>query len=389
MPPERDTPQPGLEQQVRPGVQVRILTRPSHRELFITGMPEDGKSGEAVRRAVADVLRDNDARIVSLDVFGGSPGGDETRMLSEALGGVSCPVTWIEGESPAARGIGGVHVWAVTRVPVEPLELDGRIVGSVFEDDHARYCRLSGLVPADSTEPREQQARGVFERMEATLRNAGMDFSDVLRTWFFNDAILSWYQDFNRVRDAFFRQQRAYDGVLPASTGVGAQNAFGAALIGGLLAVRGKSDEVRAAAIPSPLQQPAIDYGSSFSRAVELVMPDCRQLFVSGTASIAGDGDTAHIGDVDAQITLTMDVVEAILESRGMNWTQVTRAVAYFRRADDVPAFRRCCAHRKIAPLPVVCAQSTICRDELLFELEVDAVANAGGRGSRGAGVEP
>ena len=57
MQPERDTPQPGLEQQVRPGMQVRILTRPSHRELFITGVPEDGKSWEAVRRAVAATRR--------------------------------------------------------------------------------------------------------------------------------------------------------------------------------------------------------------------------------------------------------------------------------------------------------------------------------------------
>ena len=383
MQPERDTPQPGLEQQVRPGMQVRILTRPSHRELFITGVPEDGKSWEAVRRAVADVLRDSQARIVSLDVFGDSPGGDETRMLSEAFGGISYPVTWIEGGSQAARGVGGVHVWAVTRVPVEPLELDGRIVGSVFEDDQARYCRLSGLAPADSAEPREQQARDVFEQMEATLRNAGMDFSDVLRTWFFNDAILSWYRDFNRVRDAFFRQQRAYDGILPASTGVGARNAFGAALIGGLLAVRGKSDDVRAAATSSPLQQPAMDYGSSFSRAVELVMPDCRRLFVSGTASITADGETAHIGDVDAQIGLTMDVTAEILQSRGMGWADVTRAVAYFKRADDVPAFRRRCADREVGPLPVVCAHSTVCRDELLFELEIDAVAIVGGRSSR------
>jgi len=375
MQPERDKPERGLEQHVRRGMQVRIVARPSHRELFITGAPDAGKSAEAVWREVADVLRDRHARIVSLDVFGDSPGGDEMRLLSEAFGGISCPVTRIEGGSPAARGVGGVQVWAVTRVPVEPLELDGRIVGSVFEDDHARYCRLSGLAPADSTRPREQQARDVFEQMEATLRNAGMDFSDVLRTWFFNDAILSWYPDFNRVRDAFFRQQRAYDGVLPASTGVGARNAFGAALIGGLLAVRGKSDEVRAVAIPSPLQQPAMDYGSSFSRAVELVLPDCRQLFVSGTASIAANGETACVGDVDAQITLTMDVVEAILESRGMGWTHVTRAVAYFKRADDVPAFRRCCADRAVGSLPVVCAQSTICRDELLFELEVDAVA--------------
>ena len=69
-----------------------------------------------------------------------------------------------------------------------------------------------------------------------------------------------------------------------------------------------------AAAVPSPLQCPALDYGSSFSRAVELVAGDHRRLFVSGTASISPEGHTLHVGDVDAQVARTMEVVEAMLE---------------------------------------------------------------------------
>ena len=54
--------------------------------------------------------------------------------------------------------------------------------------------------------------------------------------------------------------------------------------------------------LPSPLQCPALEYGSSFSRAAELRTPGWRRVVVSGTASILpGSHEVAHVGDVDAQ----------------------------------------------------------------------------------------
>jgi enamine deaminase RidA (YjgF/YER057c/UK114 family) len=256
------------------------------------------------------------------------------------------------------------------------LQLNGRFVGSVFEDDYARYCRLGSLLPTDLSRPRDEQACEVLELMEAGLRAADMEFSHVLRTWFYSDDILSWYRQFNQVRNGFFTSRHVFDGLLPASTAVGAPTAAGAgaALVSGLLAVKAKEETVRAIAVPSPLQCAAREYGSSFSRAVELVMPDHRRLLVSGTASIGPEGDTAHLGDADAQVARTLDVVNAILESRGMGWADVARGVGHFKRAEDAPAFRRCCDADQIGPLPVVLAQSEICRPDLLFELEVDAI---------------
>lgn len=375
-----------MNKRLLPGMQVTTRAGRSRQELSITAVLDETRDVPHVLSEVAGVLRESRAGVVSLDAFGiRAIGKDYRLMLSDAFGRVSWPVTWIEAASHTSTGVGGVQAWALGGVPVEPLELDGRIVGSVFEDDGARYCRLGGLGPADCTQLREEQAREVFERMEAALHQADMDFGDVLRTWFFIDEILSWYGDFNRVRDTFFTERRVSEGVVPASTGVGARNALGAALLGGLLAVRGRSESVRVAAVPSPLQPSAMEYGSSFSRAVELVMPDCRQLFVSGTASIAADGETAHVGNVDAQIALTMDVVEAILESRGMCWADVTRGVAYFRRVEDALVFHRGQSGalqspgsgRELSSLPVLLTQSVICRDELLFELEIDAVVES------------
>ena len=132
--------------------------------------------------------------------------------------------------------------------------------------------------------------------MEAALRLAGMDFSHVVRTWLFLDEILAWYRELNQARDAFFTSRGVYDGLVPASTGIGARNPAGTAVVAELLAVQPKSSRVRIRSVPSPLQCPALQYHSSFSRAVEVAQPDHRRLFISGTASIGPDGRSAHAG---------------------------------------------------------------------------------------------
>jgi len=103
-------------------------------------------------------------------------------------------------------------------------------------------------------------------------------------------------------------------------------------------------------------------------------LPDHRRLYVSGTASIAPEGHTIHVGNVDAQAAKTMEVIAAILASRGMDWTDVVRGIAYVRSAADLPVFARTCAALGLPAMPVVTINSTICRDDLLFELEVDTI---------------
>ena len=102
-------------------------------------------------------------------------------------------------------------------------------------------------------------------------------------------------------------------------------------------------------------------------------MADHRRLWVSGTASIAPSGQTVHVGDVAGQIELTMQVVAAILESRGLGWADVSRAIAYVRAADMAQQFQAYRAAHGLVDWPVVTTENVICRDDLLFEIEVDA----------------
>jgi enamine deaminase RidA (YjgF/YER057c/UK114 family) len=121
------------------------------------------------------------------------------------------------------------------------------------------------------------------------------------------------------------------------------------------------------------LQCPAPAYGSSFSRAIELSSQSGRRLLLSGTASIAPGGQTLWPGAARQQVAQTMQVVEAILGSRGFGFSDLTRATAYFKRRADARVFTEWCGAHGLRLQPVTLAQCDICRDDLLFELEADA----------------
>lgn len=232
------------------------------------------------------------------------------------------------------------------------------------------------VYPEDFSVSREEQARSVFRRMEKLLEPRGMDFGDVVRTWLYADRILEWYPALNAVRDEFFRSRGVYDRYVPASTGIGWTSPCGAKFVAAIFAARSRlPDSLTVRALPSPLQCPALEYGSSFSRAAEIVTPAWRRVLVSGTASIeAGSHEVAHAGDIDAQIDCTMRAVAAIFESRGMALRDVDRALVYLKRPEYRAAWDRWLG--KHPEYPAACAGSIVadvCRDEWLFEIEADA----------------
>lgn len=357
------------------GLDVITLGHGGMRELFITVVPAGDADLSALFARAWGAVRAAGAQVVRQDVFGIRAGRDHgPAALRAVCGAVDWPVSWLEEGASLGAELTGTHLQAVSGVEVDRIRLDGEVVGTFYDSEYARYCRLGGIVPGDLTQSRERQARAVFEKIAAALAVAGMNFGHVARTWFYNDRILEWYREFNLVRDVFFREHGVFDGLVPASTGIGASNPVGAALVADALAVR-TPEMTGVFALPSPLQCPALNYQSSFSRAVEIATPDHRRLLVSGTASIAPDGRTARVGDFRGQVELTLDVVEAILRSRQMDWANVTRAIAYVKHGQDAPFYRQVVAARGLPAFPTVVAENDICRDDLLFELELGAVA--------------
>jgi enamine deaminase RidA (YjgF/YER057c/UK114 family) len=345
---------------------VATLKLPTHAEHCITVQSEQNMNG-LLRNAASE----RNATILSQFVFAGKQHYAE---FTAVAGNADWPVVWLQGDACKDGSIYSMQAVALSGVDLRPVRFNGRDIGFTYEDQHARYCRLRGILPTDLKASRTVQAHSAFQIMEAALEKNGFRFTDTVRTWIYLDRLLDWYGDFNRVRTGFFEEKGVFDHMVPASTGIGAGNPFGAAIMMDVLAVQSKTDRLKIFAVDSPLQNPALDYKSSFSRAVELDYLTHRSLLISGTASIDPDGKTVHQDDPEKQIRLTMEVVKTLLESRGMGWGDLFRGIAYFKDMDYLPVYRRIAAELGIPRFPLAVSHADVCRHDLLFEIEVDAV---------------
>lgn len=312
------------------------------------------------------------SHIAAQIVFGGCQFYEAAKRQ---MNGAEWPLLWVQGDVCNGAEVNGTQAIALQGHAMRQVRWRGNVVGSGWSDDYADYCLLAGVLPANTAASREEQTQSCLEQIEGALQAAGMEFSNIVRTWFYLDRLLDWYDEFNAARTRFFESHHVFDGLIPASTGIGAGNPAGAALAAGALAVRPHSNAVSIREVASPLQCPATEYRSSFSRAVEVADPSRRLLLASGTASIAPGGESLFADDFSKQIHLTLDVVEAILHSCGMDWQDTTRAVGYFRDMRALSVYEECCRQRGMAHFPMVAAHATVCRDDLLFEMELDAVA--------------
>ncbi len=303
--------------------------------------------------------------------------GAVMEQLRRELGGIDWPILWVEGASCFGASMAGVQVFILPEGKVERLRLGGQVVGTVFHDGGARHCLLAGLTPGDGSRSRAEQCESFFGSVTSVLAEAGFSYGDIARTWFYNDEILAWYDDFNRVRTAFYSTQKFVTGSLPASTAVLGRNPSGTALTFAAWAVVPAAPGTTVREVASPLQCPAPAYGSSFSRAMEISSGGRKRLLVSGTASIEPGGQTVWQGDTAKQIALTMEVVEAMLRPSGLSFGDVCRATAYFKHASDQKIFQCWLEAHDLAAMPIVPVHCDICRDDLLFEIELDACADS------------
>lgn len=345
---------------------IATLTLPDHAEHCIT--LQSGQNMNGLLRCAAE---EQNATILSQFVFAGN---QHYRSFMEENRNAAQPVVWLQGDACADGDMYSMQAVAMSGVRLRPVSFNGRDIGFIYEDQHARYCRLRGVLPADTSASRTEQTLSVYRNIEAALKNEFFAFTDIVRTWIYLDRLLEWYGPFNTVRTDFFKSHGTFDHMVPASTGIGAANPFGAAITMDVLAVQPKTAVLKIFEVASPLQNPALDYKSSFSRAVEMDYPTHRNLFISGTASIAPDGSTVHLDDPEQQIRLTMNVIKAILESRRMGWDDLFRGIAYFKNMEYLPVYRRITEELGIPRFPLAVSHADVCRNDLLFEIEVDAV---------------
>jgi enamine deaminase RidA (YjgF/YER057c/UK114 family) len=221
----------------------------------------------------------------------------------------------------------------------------------------------------------------MFDRAELILRRNGASFKDVVRTWLYLSEILDWYPNFNRARSEKYGEFGIMPGpgdarlLLPASTGIGANTPSGAAASMDLLAVVGSDD------VSSPIrkltnrkQLDAFRYGAAFSRGAVIKEDDATLIQVSGTAAIDEHGVSLYPGDIRAQINCTLDKIDSLLGQEGAGLTDICAATVFLKRPEHAQVFWKMAAERGLADFPAVCVVADVCREELLFEIDAEAL---------------
>ena len=360
-------------------IDVRIIESDSVKEFYITAIPTpqgqiDDQIGELFT-AVAEKLKETDSHILQERVFLTANALEVARSRrAEIYGKLDDGVspTWLIADEGIYGQIAAVQVHAVTGCSTpEVLVHDGAACGRIVKMTEMNYVTLSNIRKPELA-TRSEQAAAMLQKAEAILKTVGGDFFDVPRTWMWLDNILEWYGDFNQVRNEFFVER----GILargnykmPASTGIGLASENGSFSAMELAAVIGDGELIEYLDAGGN-QQSAYDYGSAFSRAATAKTPAGRAVFVSGTASIDADGNTTNLDDAKLQIADTIQNIQAVLGQCGCSDTDIVQAMAYSKTPEIEKLF-----NEKWPDLqwPLISAIADVCRDDLLFEIEVIA----------------
>jgi enamine deaminase RidA (YjgF/YER057c/UK114 family) len=241
------------------------------------------------------------------------------------------------------------------------------------------YLQLQNIQEQGGSRP--DQVRGILESAEGILRRNGATYKDVARTWFYLSDILDWYADFNKARSEKYGEFGIMPGpveatlLLPASTGIGVSVPSGAAASMNLLAVmenEGRPSRVRK--LTNPGQLDAFRYGAAFSRGAIIEEDDATLIQVSGTAAIDEHGVSLYPGDIRSQVICTLDKIETLLKQEDAGLADICAATVFIKRPEYEEVFKEVVADRGLADLPVVCVVADVCREELLFEIDAEAV---------------
>lgn len=270
--------------------------------------------------------------------------------------------------------IAGVQIHAVSsNSRPEVIELEGNLCGRILHLPAQTFLTLSCISDQQHRQA-TAQAGAIMEKAEAALKKFGADFLSVPRTWMWLKDIISWYDQFNHVRNKFFTK-RSLIGPgtkqsMPASTGIGLEPVNGGNCAMDLIAVIEPTDCIQFFQAAGK-QRCALEYDSAFSRSARSIMPAGETVFVSGTASIDTDGATTHIGDASGQINTTMENVRAVLRDMHCVDEDVVQVVAYCKTNEVEEIFK---ARKGALPWPWLTVVCDICRPDLLFEIEATAM---------------
>jgi enamine deaminase RidA (YjgF/YER057c/UK114 family) len=398
------------------------MTEEEGRAFIVASVTSPAETREAASLSysqIAEVLSERGMAIVHERIFG-SLGVERDVMSARTQAftsfGISpdSPITYIEGNPPWGKGLAGVIIHAVKADEVWMIMDSGVPCGRGWRLNGATHLVLQDIQPPGGEEltppilpfskgrseeglssfplSKPTQTRLMLENAERILRENGASYKDVVRTWFYLSDILGWYAAFNKVRNEKYGEFAIMPGpgdrelLLPASTGIQGVTPSGATCAMDLIAVLDSQNCTRK--LSSPSQLDAFRYGSAFARASVVSNASTSLIEVSGTAAIDEHGVSLYPGDIRAQIECTFDKVQAVLAQEGAGLKDICSATVFVKKPEFAEIFFEMAAARGLENFPCVCIVADVCREELLFEIDAEAIVKTGVKDARSRGFE-
>ena len=375
-------------------------------------------AGEAYDRT-AEMLREHGLEIIHERIFGSlslepSVMAARHRALQTYGFAVDNPLTYIQGSPPWGEGFAGMIIHAVAAEKVWTIRDNNIPCGRGWRKNGSTCLVIqniqalseeeltSPILPLDKGRSEEGlssyplskplQTRRMLDRAERILHENGASYRDVVRTWFYLADILDWYAAFNKVRNEKYGEFGIMPGpgdcdlLLPASTGINGDTPSGAAATMDLVAIVGGEGRPAVKQLSNAAQLDAFRYGSAFSRGAVIQEPDVSLIEVSGTASIDEHGVSLYPGDIRSQINCTFDKIEKLISKEGAGLKDIAAATVFVKSPEHASVFWEMAKECGLEEFPAVCIVADVCREELLFEIDGEAVVR--GKGDQGSMVQ-
>jgi enamine deaminase RidA (YjgF/YER057c/UK114 family) len=81
-----------------------------------------------------------------------------------------------------------------------------------------------------------------------------------------------------------------------------------------------------------------------------------------------------YLGDIRAQIDCTFDKVQTLLAQEGAGLQDICAATVFVKKPEFAEIFNEMAAAHGLDDFPCVCVVADVCREELLFEMDAEAV---------------
>lgn len=318
------------------------------------------------------------------------------QRLFEAYFDEELPLTLFVVQPPCDGSALAVEAWAVSTNTVS-VGYHGPHLLTVEHNGLRWVYASAGAIHLSGRSAYEQSVEA-FDALAKRLGAVGVPFRDVLRIWLYQGGItegeegIERYRELNRGRSEFFAgvdfasnpliANEPDAGIYPASTGIGT-NEHG--LVIASLSVQTEREDVAVLSLENPKQISAFDYpkeysarSPKFSRATAIRMGDHMTTWVSGTASIV-DSETVFPDDVAKQTEQTLDNIENLISAENfarLGWKDagatlgdLAKVRVYVKHAKDYETCRAVC-ERRLGQVPAVYAEASVCRPDLLVEIE-------------------